>query len=71
MLVWLMELQRTRSKCRHAKETGIKLIGGHSLLKEELAPINAAKWDRIIPCHGDVIETEGKVQWNKVWGKFS
>ncbi|AFR97427.1 hypothetical protein C343_05569 [Cryptococcus neoformans C23] len=41
------------------------------LLKKELAPINAAKWDRIIPCHGDVIETEGKVQWNKVWGKLS
>ncbi|KAI9636206.1 uncharacterized protein MKK02DRAFT_44910 [Dioszegia hungarica] len=39
--------------------------------KKEIAPINALKWDRIIPCHGDVIETGGKVAWDKVWGKYS
>ncbi|WVR04814.1 hypothetical protein IAU60_001826 [Kwoniella sp. DSM 27419] len=42
-----------------------------SLIQKELAPINAAKWDRIIPCHGDVIETGGKVAWDQVWGKYS
>ncbi|ODO08583.1 hypothetical protein L198_00313 [Cryptococcus wingfieldii CBS 7118] len=41
------------------------------LLKKELAPINAAKWDRLIPCHGDVIETGGKVAWAKVWSQYS
>ncbi|WRT64558.1 uncharacterized protein IL334_001490 [Kwoniella shivajii] len=40
------------------------------LLKKQLQPIAAAKWDRIIPCHGDVIETGGKVAWDKVWGKY-
>ncbi|KAK8847594.1 hypothetical protein IAR55_005453 [Kwoniella newhampshirensis] len=41
------------------------------LIKKELQPINAAKWDRVIPCHGDVIETGGRVAWDKVWGKFA
>ncbi|WVQ98280.1 hypothetical protein IAU59_005403 [Kwoniella sp. CBS 9459] len=41
------------------------------LLKKELKPINAAKWDRIIPCHGDVIETGGRVAWDQVWAKFA
>ncbi|WWC59700.1 uncharacterized protein I303_102262 [Kwoniella dejecticola CBS 10117] len=40
------------------------------LLKKELQPILAAKWDRIIPCHGDVIETGGKVAWEKIWAKY-
>ncbi|WWC86678.1 uncharacterized protein L201_001555 [Kwoniella dendrophila CBS 6074] len=40
------------------------------LIKRELQPIITAKWDRIIPCHGDVIETGGRVAWEKVWGKF-
>ena len=44
--------------------------GGVRLMKKELIPINAAKWDRIIPCHGDVIESGGKVEWAKVWGKY-
>lgn len=22
-------------------------------------------WDRLIPCHGDVLETGGKALWNK------
>ena len=41
------------------------------LMKRELAPIMAAKWDRIIPCHGDVIETGGRAAWDKVWAKFA
>jgi len=40
------------------------------LLRKELAPILALKWDRIIPCHGDVIETGGRAAWDQVWGKF-
>jgi len=39
-------------------------------IKEELKPISAATWDRLIPCHGEVIETNGKVEWNKVWAKY-
>ncbi|RSH92380.1 hypothetical protein EHS25_008795 [Saitozyma podzolica] len=41
------------------------------LLKKELQPIMAAKFDRIVPCHGDVIENGGKVEWDKVWGKYA
>ena len=40
-------------------------------MKKELAAVNKLDWDRIIPCHGDVIESNGKVAWNKVWGKYS
>jgi hypothetical protein len=40
-----------------------------SIIKE-LAPIHAADFTRIIPCHGDVIEREGKVAWDKVWGAY-
>ncbi|WWD21681.1 hypothetical protein CI109_106167 [Kwoniella shandongensis] len=48
-----------------------QVIKDKELLKKELVPINSAKWDRIIPCHGDVIETGGKVAWDKVWGKYA
>jgi len=40
------------------------------LIKKELQPIKAAKWDRLIPCHGDVIETGGKNAWNTIWGPY-
>jgi hypothetical protein len=43
----------------------------HSKMKVELGPIHAAKWDRIIPCHGDVIETGGRAAWDKIWAKFA
>lgn len=43
----------------------------YSLLKKELAPIMAAKWDRLIPCHGDVIETGARAEWDKVWARFA
>ena len=41
-----------------------------SLLRSELSLVRAAKWDRIIPCHGDVIETGGKEAFDKVYSKF-
>ncbi|ORY21299.1 hypothetical protein BCR39DRAFT_553965 [Naematelia encephala] len=41
------------------------------LLKKELLPIQQAKWDRIIPCHGDIIETKGKAAWDQVWAKYA
>lgn len=41
------------------------------LLKRELQPIHNAKWDRVIPCHGDTIETGGRVAWDQVWAKFA
>ncbi|TXT16084.1 hypothetical protein VHUM_00587 [Vanrija humicola] len=42
------------------KELGIK----------QLAPIFAAKFDRIIPCHGDVIETGGKKAWDEAFAAY-
>ena len=41
------------------------------LMKKDLAPIMAAKWDRIIPCHGDVIETGGRAAWDSIWAKYA
>ncbi len=41
-----------------------------SLAKKELVPIFSGKWDRIIPCHGDVIDSGGRAAWDKVWGKY-
>ena len=52
---------------RHGADKGADC----SLLKTELAPIMAAKWDRLIPCHGDVIETGARAEWDKVWAKFA
>lgn len=40
-------------------------------LKEELRPIHAAKWDRLIPTHGEVIETGGRNAWDKVWARYA
>ena len=50
---------------------GVKLSLTARLLKRELAPIHAAKWDRIIPCHGEVIETGGRAAWDKIWAKYA
>lgn len=47
------------------------VISDPDLAKKELAPIFAAKWDRLIPCHGDVIESGGKAAWDKVWAKYA
>ncbi|BEI97406.1 hypothetical protein CcaverHIS631_0209950 [Cutaneotrichosporon cavernicola] len=51
-----------------------RMIGGavsdHELAKKELAPVFAAKWDRMIPCHGEVIESGGRAAWDMVWGKY-
>jgi hypothetical protein len=46
------------------------VITDHDLAKKELVPIFAGKWDRIIPCHGDVIDSGGRAAWDKVWGKY-
>ena len=40
-------------------------------LKAEMQSIKSVDFDRIIPCHGDVIETGGKVAWEKLFAKFS
>lgn len=40
------------------------------MFKTEVQPILAAKWERIIPCHGEVIESDGRAQWDKVWAKY-
>ncbi|KAK1921751.1 hypothetical protein DB88DRAFT_499084 [Papiliotrema laurentii] len=54
----------------HEKMVGA-LAKDKELLKRELAPIHAAKWDRIIPCHGEVIETGGRAAWDKIWAKYA
>lgn len=51
-----------------AMATGV--LKDKELFKKEVQPILAAKWQRIIPCHGDVIETNGRAEWDKVWAKY-
>jgi hypothetical protein len=40
-------------------------------LKKELAPLLAADFDRLIPCHGDVIETGAKSIFEDVFKRFT
>jgi len=42
----------------------------NSQLDKELKPLLEADIDRIIPCHGDVIETGGKGIFESVFRKF-
>jgi hypothetical protein len=42
----------------------------HSKLTEELSPLRNADWDRLIPCHGDVIESGAKAEFIKVFDQF-
>ncbi|KAL7419151.1 hypothetical protein Q5752_005987 [Cryptotrichosporon argae] len=46
------------------------IIRDKALAKQQLAPLFAAQWDRLIPCHGDIIETGGKAAFDKVYGDF-
>ncbi|GMK59178.1 hypothetical protein CspeluHIS016_0701930 [Cutaneotrichosporon spelunceum] len=46
------------------------VVRDHGLAERELAPVFAAKWDRIVPCHGDVIDAGGRAAWDRVWGKY-
>ncbi|CAK9785619.1 hypothetical protein CC85DRAFT_272456 [Cutaneotrichosporon oleaginosum] len=46
------------------------VVADNDLMKKELVPIFAAKFDRIVPCHGDVIDAGGRAAWDKVWGKY-
>jgi len=39
-------------------------------MKRDVAAVSAWDFDRIIPCHGDVIETGGKEAWKKVMKKY-
>lgn len=53
---------------------GDTLVGNADLFrlaKKEMAPIFAAQWDRVVPCHGDVIETGGKAALNAVYGSLN
>ena len=43
----------------------------YSQLKKELAPLLAADFDRLIPCHGDVIETGAKSIFEDVFKRFT
>lgn len=39
--------------------------------RQQLKPIFEAKWDRIVPCHGEVIMSGGRKMWDEVWGKYA
>ncbi|PPQ73721.1 LOW QUALITY PROTEIN: hypothetical protein CVT26_010852 [Gymnopilus dilepis] len=39
-------------------------------MRRDAKTVSNWDFDRIIPCHGDVIETNGKVAWNKVYKFF-
>jgi hypothetical protein len=41
-----------------------------SAMSRDAKVVNEWDFDRIIPCHGDVIETGGKKAWQQVLGKF-
>jgi len=43
----------------------------YRLFRKELVSILGAKWDRIIPCHGEVIQSGGRAAWDKLWGKYT
>ncbi|KAF9530014.1 hypothetical protein CPB83DRAFT_851438 [Crepidotus variabilis] len=39
-------------------------------MKRDVKTVSEWDFDRIIPCHGDVIETEGKKAWNDVYRDY-
>jgi len=41
-----------------------------SAMKRDVKVVSEWDFDRIIPCHGDVKETEGKKYWNDFYAKF-
>ncbi|GAA5991406.1 hypothetical protein JCM11641_004622 [Rhodosporidiobolus odoratus] len=42
----------------------------HKEMERQARRVSAWDFDRIIPCHGDVIETEGKKAWNDTYRWF-
>lgn len=63
-------MQNTRGSAIWQKRTiwyGIS-SGDRKGFNQSVSRINAWGFERIVPCHGDVIETEGKSVWEKIFG---
>ncbi|TFK61303.1 hypothetical protein BDN72DRAFT_849818 [Pluteus cervinus] len=39
-------------------------------MRRDVKTVSGWDFDRIIPCHGDVIETDGKAAWNKAYSSY-
>ncbi|EAU82824.2 hypothetical protein CC1G_11341 [Coprinopsis cinerea okayama7 len=46
------------------------LTTDHAKMKEHAQTVYRWDFERIIPCHGDVIEKDGKVAWKTVYSSF-
>lgn len=45
-------------------------FGGSSAFGVSAAIVAGWSWDRLIPCHGDVLETGGKKAWTSTLGEL-
>jgi len=47
-----------------------QLITDQAAAKVQAKTVDSWDFDTIIPCHGDVVEGNGKAAWQSVWDKF-
>jgi hypothetical protein len=40
------------------------------LMKRDVQVVRSWDFDRMVPCHGDVMETGAKKLWNDLYAKF-
>lgn len=54
-----------------AAQWGMKAMGlkNSAEYKEAAEVVSGWEWDRLIPCHGEVLETGGKHAWNETFKK--
>jgi len=45
-------------------------ISDHEVTRKHATTVAGWDFDAIIPCHGDVIEKNGKAAWQDVWSKY-
>jgi hypothetical protein len=54
---------------RHVEESRVCALCFHtdrcSAMSRDAKVVSAWDFDRLIPCHGEVLETGGKALWNK------
>jgi len=48
-----------------------QLVTNPEAAKKDATTVTGWDFDTVIPCHGDVVETNGKAAWQSVWDKFS
>jgi hypothetical protein len=41
-----------------------------SLMRRDVQVVSLWDFDRMVPCHGDVMETGAKKWWNDLYAKF-